>query len=134
MILLTNKPLDVESLMNEVKTKISGAISIFVGTVRMEIHKKFGKLLKLDYEMKDKLAEKKMQEIENEFLMRKKDVKILIAHRYGSLKIGEISFVVLVSSPHRRESFQICQEIVEKVKSNVPIWKKEIWEKGETWV
>ena len=57
-----------------------------------------------------------------------------IAHRIGVVDIGEVSLVVAVASPHRREAFQACQYVVDRIKQVVPIWKKEYFEGGEVWI
>ena len=59
---------------------------------------------------------------------------IAIAQRIGVVDISEISLVVVVASPHRKEAFMACQKIVDRVKEIVPIWKKEIFEGGSHWV
>jgi molybdopterin synthase catalytic subunit len=55
-------------------------------------------------------------------------------HRKGVLQIGEVAVVIAVSTPHRRESFEACQYIIDTIKQVVPIWKKEVYENGETWI
>jgi molybdopterin synthase catalytic subunit len=57
-----------------------------------------------------------------------------VSHRIGTLKPGEVSVVVAVSAPHRRDSFEACQYIIDSVKAAAPIWKKEVFEDGEEWV
>ena len=59
---------------------------------------------------------------------------IAIAHRIGRVDIGQISLVVAVASPHRKEAFLACREADDRLKSTVPIWKKEIYEDGSRWV
>lgn len=54
-----------------------------------------------------------------------------IYHRLGTVPVGEASIVIAVSSPHRKEAFVACEYILEQVKLKVPIWKKEVYEKGE---
>jgi molybdopterin synthase catalytic subunit len=57
-----------------------------------------------------------------------------VSHRIGTLKPGEVAVVVAVSAPHRKESFEACQFIIDNVKAKTPIWKKEVFEDGEEWV
>ena len=57
-----------------------------------------------------------------------------VSHRIGTLKPNEVSVVVAVSAPHRKESFEACQFIIDTLKAKVPIWKKEVFEDGEEWV
>ena len=50
------------------------------------------------------------------------------------MEIGDISLIVAVASPHRAEAFAACQHIVDRIKQDVPIWKKEVFKDGEVWV
>jgi molybdopterin synthase catalytic subunit len=52
----------------------------------------------------------------------------------GTLQIGDEAVVLAVSTPHRNESFEACQFIIDTLKQTVPIWKKEVFEGGEEWV
>ena len=54
-----------------------------------------------------------------------------VHHRLGVVPVGEASIVIAVSSPHRKEAFVACEYLLEQVKLNVPIWKKEVYESGE---
>jgi len=60
--------------------------------------------------------------------------EIAIIHRIGRLAIGETSIFIAVSSPHRKEGFEACRFVIDTVKETVPIWKKEFYEDGETWL
>ena len=59
---------------------------------------------------------------------------VSIAHRFGRLEVGEVSLVVAVASPHREAAFEACRYVVDRIKQNVPIWKKEVFQDGEVWV
>jgi len=61
-------------------------------------------------------------------------VEATMHHRLGRMEIGEVSLVVAVASPHRKEAFEACQYAVDRIKEIVPIWKKEVFEGGEAWV
>ena len=80
------------------------------------------------------MAIKKLHEIRKEIQQQFSIEDIAISHRIGVVDIGEISLVVVVASPHRKEAFMACQKIVDRVKEIVPIWKKEIFEGGSHWV
>ena len=60
--------------------------------------------------------------------------EVAISHRIGTVGIGEISLVVAIGSPHRKEGFKACQKAVDRIKEMVPIWKKEIYQDGSRWV
>jgi molybdopterin synthase catalytic subunit len=52
----------------------------------------------------------------------------------GKLEIGETSVVISVAAPHRRAAFEACEWLIKELKQTVPIWKKEIYADGETWI
>ena len=59
---------------------------------------------------------------------------VAIVHRLGHVEIGEISLVVAVASPHRKEAFEACQYVVDRLKQTVPVWKKEVFQDGHVWI
>ena len=80
------------------------------------------------------MALRKLEEIKNDISEKWRVEGIAIAHRFGRVNIEGISLIVAWGSPHRMEAFQACMEIVDRIKQNVPIWKKEIFADGEVWV
>jgi molybdopterin synthase catalytic subunit len=80
------------------------------------------------------MALKKLEEI-GVFVRQAWDIdSIAIVHRLGHLNIGETSVAVIVTSAHRRPSFDACHYAIDKLKKVVPIWKKEFFEDGEVWI
>jgi molybdopterin synthase catalytic subunit len=81
------------------------------------------------------MAEKKMAEIGTE-VQRKFDVgDIAMMHRLGHLEIGESSIVIAVAAPHRHAAFEACAYAMDRVKEDVPVWKKEFFADGDAhWV
>jgi molybdopterin synthase catalytic subunit len=80
------------------------------------------------------MARKQLQKIAEEACARWPLSHCTVVHRYGSVAIGEASIVIVVSSPHRREAFQAVQFIIDTVKEKVPIWKKEFYSDGSSWI
>ena len=77
----------------------------------------------------------KEEQAEEEEIKKKWGLEdVAISHRLGRLEIGEASLAVAVASPHRQVAFEACQYSVDRIKHNVPIWKKEYFEGGEVWV
>ncbi|MFN3560640.1 MAG: molybdenum cofactor biosynthesis protein MoaE [Chloroherpetonaceae bacterium] len=132
MITISDKPLDVQSVIEAVQTHEAGAINVFIGTVRNQTAQK--NVVGLDYEAFETMAIKKMHEIAEEAKAKFPVLKVAIAHRVGKLKLGEIAVVIAVATPHRAESFAACKFIIDTLKEVVPIWKKEIFEDGDVWV
>jgi len=125
VILLTEKAIDVPGYIERVFHDESGAVVHFVGTVRKEGS---GRELKgLFYEAYTEMAEKRMGEILDEAESRWGLKKTLLVHRLGEVHVGEASVVIAVSAPHRREAFEACSWIMDCVKKDVPVWKKDIW-------
>ena len=80
------------------------------------------------------MAKIMLEEIEKE-IFEKWDINdIIIAHRLGVVDIGETSLVVSVSSSHRQASFDAIQYVINRLKKDVPIWKKEFFENSASWV
>ncbi len=132
MILVSDKPLDVQAVIDAVQTEQAGAINVFIGTVRNQTAQK--SVVGLEYEAFEAMAIKKMEEIAEQAKAKFPVLKVAIAHRVGKLKLGEIAVVIAVATPHRAESFAACQFIIDTLKEVVPIWKKELFEDGEVWV
>ena len=132
MILITREPLDPEAITATVRRDTDGGVVTFLGTTRNETEGR--RVLYLEYEAYEEMAEKMLSRIVQEIAERWGITDVSIAHRFGRLEIGEVSLVVAVASPHRAEAFQACQYVVDRIKQNVPIWKKEVFADGEVWV
>ena len=124
--------LDVRTLAQTVAGESDGAIATFSGIVRGTNRGK--KVLFLEYEAYPEMAVKMMERIGEEVKATWGLESLRIQHRVGRLNVGETSVVVVVSSPHRDDSFAACQYAINRLKRIVPIWKKEVFEDGEVWV
>ncbi len=132
LISITEKPIDTNKLLNFVSDQSSGASVLFTGTVRD--HSEQDKVSKLHYEAYQEMAEKILQEIENEIRTKWKINKFVVIHRTGTLKVGEVSVAVAVSAEHRKEAFEACKFGIDSIKEKAPIWKKEFAESGAEWL
>ena len=132
MIEVTHDVLHPERITARVRADGNGAVVTFLGVTRDTNEGR--KVLYLDYEAYQPMAEKKLAEIADEIRGRWNAQDVAIAHRLGRLRIGEVSLVVAVASPHRKEAFEACQYSVDRIKQIVPIWKKEFFEGGEVWI
>ncbi len=102
MISITEKPIDVDKLLDYVSDPSSGASVLFTGTVRD--HNEQDKVSKLHYEAYQEMAVKILQEIENEVHTKWKINKFIAIHRTGTLKVGEVSVVVAVNHKYSKDS------------------------------
>ena len=132
MIELTHAPLVPEEVTARVRGERNGAIVTFLGTTRRISEGR--QVLHLEYEAYMEMALKKLEDIRQEVGEQWGTEDVAISHRLGRLEIEEISLVVAVASPHRKEAFQACHYVVDRIKEMVPIWKKEVFEDGYHWV
>jgi molybdopterin synthase catalytic subunit len=79
------------------------------------------------------MAEERLAAIAGE-LERRHGARLAILHRTGVLAVGDVAVVIAASAPHRAEAFAACREAIERLKVEVPIWKKEVGEDGEEWI
>ena len=111
----------------------AGGTCVFLGTVRDR--SQAGGVTGLTYEAWDELAVRRLEEIGVELLGAWPLRKVALLHRTGELAIGEVSVVVACSAAHRAEAFEACRHGIERLKQDVPIWKKEALASGEAhWV
>jgi len=110
-----------------------GAIASFVGTVRAS--NKGRDVEALEYEVHESMALTQFAKMESA-LREKHDIhRIAVDHRRGVVPVGGISVVIAISSPHRTGALAACADAIEILKTDVPIWKKEIYQDGESeWV
>ena len=132
MIELTNGALDPEKVAAKVRRDTNGAVVTFLGTTRDNFEGK--RVLTLEYEAFEEMAVKKMEEVRKELMAEFGLEQIAISHRIGTVGIGEISLIIAVGSPHRKEAFYACHKAVDRIKEIVPIWKKEVYQDGSRWV
>lgn len=132
MIKITEKPIDVQKVIGTATSLGAGAVNTFIGTVRNSANGK--NVVWLEYEAYESMAVAEIRKIIDDASHRWPLQGWAVSHRVGTLKPGEVSVAVAVSAPHRRESFEACQYIIDTIKEKVPIWKKEVFEDGEEWV
>lgn len=130
--IVTKRALNPLPLIKQVRRDEHGAIVLFLGVVRNESGGR--KVVRLEYEAYRGMAKKKIEQIAMEVEEKWGIKDIVIAHRLGTLDIGEISLIIVAASPHRDEAFSACQFAVDKLKEIVPIWKKEVFVDEEVWV
>ncbi len=132
MAILTRDALDEAALRAKVEAPSCGAITSFSGVVRN--HNEGRKVLRIEYEAAPPTLAL-LTELEKKAKEKFPVHEVLIAHRVGTLQVGEASVVIAVSSEHRGESFQACRWAIDTLKHTIPIWKKEYFEDGESdWV
>ena len=116
-----------ESIAKHNSKKNIGAHSIFLGQVRNDIIND-KKVKAIDYTSYIEMAEEKFHEIREDAFKKYSLTCMHIYHSIGKVNAGEISLFVFTSSVHRKDAIKACEEIVEKIKKEVPVWGKEIFE------
>jgi molybdopterin synthase catalytic subunit len=127
---LTAAPLDPGSVLDRLGTPGDGALLLFAGTVR---DTNDGQRVEgMRYEAYGGMAERVLREIADDVARRWPVTDLVVAHRTGELRIGEISVVVGVASPHRNEAFEAGRYVMEEIKSRLPVWKQEHYVEGSS--
>jgi len=124
--------LDAVRTAAAVESPDCGAVATFVGLVRD--HNLGRRVRYLDYECYEPLAVKAFERIAAEAASHWPGAHLAIAHRIGPLQIGEASVVISAASAHRADAFAACRYAIERVKQIAPIWKREHFEGGESWI
>lgn len=110
-----------------------GAVGTFIGIVRGSGDG--GPIFHLEYEAYPEMAIEEMKRISAEVKDRWKTVQqVAIVHRIGKLAVGETAVVIGLSAAHRHEVFDALRYAIDRLKKIVPIWKKEVGEKGGRWI
>jgi len=129
---VTDGPLDLGALVEEVRDPSAGAIATFVGTTRDRSRGRT--VTHLEYDAYPEMAEAEMARIAIAVGDRHAITRIAMAHRTGHVPIGEASVMIAVSAPHRAAALEACREAIDTLKQTVPVWKKEVFEGGEEWI
>ena len=129
---LTLEPLDVGAIARRIVPETCGATVTLDGYVRQFTGTR--ETLYLEYEGYEPMALREMEKLIGQARGQFEIASVGIVHRLGKLEIGETSVVISVAAPHRRAAFEACEWLIKELKRRVPIWKKEIYAGGETWI
>jgi molybdopterin synthase catalytic subunit len=124
--------LSIDEAMSHVMHPSAGAVDVFVGVVRSEND---GRAVeRLEYQAYLSMARSELARIAQAIEATMPGVRVAALHRLGSLVVGEIAVVCAASAPHRNEAFVACRALIEGIKRDVPIWKREWGPSGVAWV
>ncbi|HEY4232729.1 MAG TPA: molybdenum cofactor biosynthesis protein MoaE [Lacipirellulaceae bacterium] len=133
MIRLTTESIDAAALLDRARSPEVGAVVLFLGTTRELTGGR--RTVTLDYEAYGPMAERKLAELEAEARKRWPLIDCKIVHRVGRVPLAEASVAIVVSTPHRADAFAAGQWLIDTLKQEVPIWKREEWDDGATeWI
>lgn len=131
-VLLTAAPLSVDAILAEVAHPGAGGIAVFLGVVR---DTNAGRRVdRIDYEAFDSMAIREMTKVLDELAAEHPEARVAIAHRTGTLAVGDTSVLIAASAPHRALAFEACRAAIDRLKERVPIWKREHGPDGVDWV
>lgn len=132
MFEVTDHAISVDEVVSRLADPAIGALSTFVGVVRGSTDGR--ETLYLEYEAYPQMAEKTMAQVGQEVQERWPEIRqVAIVHRTGRLEIGETAVVIVLSAAHRRQVFDALHYAIDRIKTIVPIWKKEVWADGAEW-
>jgi MoaE-MoaD fusion protein len=129
---VVDRPLVLDEVIQAVAGEAYGGLVTFSGSVRDQTRGR--RVVKLEYEAYPPMAERRLAAIGAEVAERFGGARLAIVHRVGTLLPGELAVVIAAAAPHRREAFLGCEHAIERLKEDVPIWKKEYFEDGGVWV
>ena len=110
----------------------AGGLATFLGTVRRESRGRV--VCHLDYEAYGGMAVDRLSRIAAQAIAEKGALRAAILHRVGRVDVGGDSVVIAVAAAHRAAAFDACRQVIEALKADVPIWKREVYEQGDAWV
>jgi molybdopterin synthase catalytic subunit len=128
---LVREKIETQKVVDAVKHAEDGAVGVFEGIVRN--HSRGRRTLYLEYEAYEEMALRQVQALIDEAKKKFTIRDAIIIHRLGRLEIGETSVLIVVASAHRAAAFDACRWLIDTLKQQVPIWKKEFFEDGAVW-
>ncbi len=128
MIEITDEEISLDRMIQRARSNDAGAIVSFLGTVRDD------GIERMEVEAFRVAALEELEAIRDEAMSRFSLKAAEVAHRTGSLDVGEGIVAIVCSAAHRDEAFAGCRYIIDQLKSRAPFWKKEISGEGERWV
>jgi molybdopterin synthase catalytic subunit len=128
---ISDEPLSAARVLDEMKSGPDGAVVVFDGIVRNNTRGR--ETLYLDYEAYREMALLQMQMLAAEAIGRMGVRDVAMLHRLGRLQVGETSVLIVVVSAHRGPAFEACRWLIDSLKKQVPIWKKETFVDGAVW-
>lgn len=129
---VVDRPLDLADAIARVSHPSAGGIATFLGVVRD--HNDGRAVSLLEYHAYVEMAEKELLAIEHEIVEEIPGVRLFAMHRIGALAVGDAAVVCAASAVHRGEAFRAVRFLIDRVKSRLPIWKREHGPDGPYWV
>ncbi len=131
---ISGTDLDLAAHISAVSGPQQGAMASFVGTVRDHSPDAAGTVTLLEY-VGHPDAQAVLERIAAEVAAAHPEATLAASHRVGTVAVGGLAIVVCAASAHRADAFAACRELVERIKAELPMWKKQVLSDGShTWV
>lgn len=129
---LKYEPLNPKDVFAAQQDVTLGAHVQFIGTVRNFSKEK--KVIALEFEAYETMVISELNRIAKEIIEKWPVQHISLHQRLGKVEVGEVPVIATIAAKHRKEAFEACAYLMDRLKQSVPIWKKEIFEDGSEWV
>jgi molybdopterin synthase catalytic subunit len=129
---ILDEELSLERVVAAVSAPGCGGIVTFTGQVRD--HSKGHDVVRLEYEAYAEMAEKVFVRLCDAIETELPGVRVAVEHRVGTLQVGDAAVVIAAAAAHRAEAFRACEAMIDRLKDQAPIWKKEFSSTGEEWI
>lgn len=127
---ISAEPLDLDAHLAAVDDAAAGAVTTFVGRVRDHDPDAATAVVALEYSAHPD-AETTLHRIAADAIGEGRAI-VAVSHRVGRLEVGDAAVVIVVASPHRAEAFDVCRAIIETIKTDLPVWKRQVEADGTT--
>ncbi len=128
---LTREPIPVAELQRQIRQGSDGAVCVFEGIVRNNTRGR--QTLYLEYEAYEEMAQRELERLVQQSMRDFGVREVIVHHRLGRIEISEASVFIAVASAHRGAAFDACRWLIDTLKKQVPIWKKEYFVDGAVW-
>lgn len=129
---IQHEAIDVQRVIQSVQAPRFGGLDVFLGVVRS--HNDGRAVTLLEYEAYASMAQKQLERIARGIEQELGDVAMAAVHRIGALEVGDIAVICAAAAPHRAEAFTACRLLIDRIKAEVPVWKREHGPDGPYWV
>jgi molybdopterin synthase catalytic subunit len=132
LVAVRDVPLSVDEVLAAVQDPAAGGTCVFVGAVRDVDHER--SVTALSYSAHPTVVDR-LRELALQVAGRHPVTAVAAVHRVGDLTVGDLAVVVAVSAPHRGQAFEACRDLIDTLKSTIPIWKHQDFGDGsQEWV
>lgn len=128
---IRTSPIGLDECVHAVSRQEAGAVATFVGVVRNHNHGQ--PITLLEYQAYESMAVKEMQRVAQGIAEEIPGVQLAALHRVGALKVGEVAVICAASAAHRDAAFLACRALIDRIKAQVPVWKREHGPDGPYW-